>query len=71
MADHSKTLPVGFRIDISKESIRLSALKQSARGTRYLAQTAVISKEGKTKEQLTEEIEATWFKIAPNYPKEA
>lgn len=71
MDKSEKPLPIGFRIEVKGDFMRLSALGQSPRGTRYIQDQVKISKAGKTKEQFTQEVEDAIFKMNPGYPRDA
>ena len=68
MAGDSKQLPSGFRIDVQGELVKLSVLKRSPRGTRYIAGQIKIDRKGKTKEEFSQAVEKGIQELAPGYP---
>jgi hypothetical protein len=62
-------MPVAFKVAVRRGQVEISAIKQSPRGTRYLAGRQLIDTMGKSREQFQEDVLAAIEALAPGYPK--
>lgn len=65
------SLPVAFKVEMKPGRVVISAMKQSARGTRYLAGRQIVETQGKSREQFRADVLKAIQSLAPGYPTNA